>query len=77
MRASWSSFVSNVVKAQVMHNHTVPVRSNQFVVDMSSNIIINFCKVLSPKILANKNINARVRVKSILTYRHEETRGPI
>lgn len=49
MRASWSSFVSNVVKAQVMHNHTVPVSSSQFVIDMSSNIIINFRKVLSPK----------------------------
>lgn len=77
MRASWSSFVSDVVKAQVMHNHTVPVSSNQFVVDMSSNIIINFRKVLSPKISANGNINARVRVGLILTYRHEKTRGPI
>lgn len=32
-----------------MQNHTVPISSNKFIVDMSSNIIINLREVLSPK----------------------------
>ena len=38
--------MTNMIKSQIMHNHSIPVITKKLFRNMTSNIIINFRKVL-------------------------------
>ena len=41
-----TSLVPNVVQAEIMHNHCIPVAVQQFIRNMPCHIIVNLCEIL-------------------------------